>query len=211
MRLNGDFIIANDPRFKFDFYNVLRHWLFREYFKDVGSIYEFGCGTAHNLVVLARMFPQKSIYGLDWIPEIKELIEILSKQYKLNMHAKVFDMEKPKFKMPVEDNSAFLTTWSLEQLGKRFESYLKFVLAKKPKIVIDINSFVELYNPDKLTEYLTIKFNNQRFYLEGYLDRLKELEKKGKITIHKIHNVHLGTLFHNGFSYVVWSPISNKK
>ncbi len=206
VRYNGDFFIAGDQKFKLNFYRVLRRWLFRRYLGKVDNVYEFGCGTSYNLVELAQLYPDKKLYGLDWVRPALDMIKLIVKKYGYNMHSGIFDMFSPDLNLEVKPNSAFFTTGALEQLGRDFNPFLEFILAKSPKVVIDVNSFVELYDPNKLTDHLTLLFNEKRDYLDGYITALRNLEKKGRIKIHKINNLKLGTLFQNGSSYVIWSP-----
>lgn len=211
LRLHGDFVIARDPSFRLNFHKFLCRWVFQKYFHDISTVYEFGCGPALNLVELAQIYPGKTLYGLDWVRPIPDIIGLIAKKYGYNIHGGLFDMSSPNFDLAVKNNSAFFTSSALEQLGKNFQPYLDFVLAKSPDVVVDVNSFVDLYNQDNLLEYLAVMFNEKRNYLNGYITVLRELEKKKKIIIHKICKVQLGTLYHNNFSYVVWSPIKMKR
>ena len=63
MRWNGDYLLPFESNFEVQFFTVLRLWLFNEYFRTVSHVYEFGCGTGHNLVVLRKLFPEKHLIG----------------------------------------------------------------------------------------------------------------------------------------------------
>lgn len=211
LRLHDDFIIARVPSFRLNFHKFLCQWIYQKYFREVDVVYEFGCGTAFNLIELARVFPEKMLYGLDWVSPVSGIIRLIAEKYDYNIHGGLFDMFSPNFDLVIENNSAFFTFSALEQLGKNFQPYLDFVLAKSPDIVVDIDAFVDLCNPDSLPDYLAIMFNQKRNYLNGYIMALRELEKKKKIIIQKIHKVPFGTLYQNGFSYVVWTPLEKSR
>src|SRR5688500_8650569 len=57
MRIKRVFAQPNDPWFELRFVEVLRSWMFQEFFKPFANVYEFGCGTGFNLVSLAQQFP----------------------------------------------------------------------------------------------------------------------------------------------------------
>ena len=39
---------------------MISYAVFLKFFKNINSIYEFGCGTGHNLIRLAKIFPKKN-------------------------------------------------------------------------------------------------------------------------------------------------------
>jgi hypothetical protein len=77
VRLFANYVKVNSPYFELDFIRVLRSWLYKKYFNECESIYEFGSGTGHNLVDLARIYQDKAIVGLDFVPSACELISKL--------------------------------------------------------------------------------------------------------------------------------------
>ena len=72
LRLNLNYITSSDPNFELNFYTVYRQYLFRRYLSDFDSIYEFGCGTGYNLLIMAQMYPQKKFYGINCLKEVKK-------------------------------------------------------------------------------------------------------------------------------------------
>ena len=205
IRLFGDYVIPHDSHFELSFYILLRRHLFKKYLPDADAIYEFGCGPAHNLVELARMYPDKELHGLEWAGPSLEIIRLLAQKHGYKVIEHEFNMFTPK-DLEVNPNTAFLEIGAFEQLGKNFEPMLEFMLNKKPKIVVQMDAFLELCNPDNLSDYLSIKHNTRRNYLRGYLTRLRELEAAGKIQIIKAHKVKCCGLYEDGYSYVVWEP-----
>ncbi len=66
-RLNGDYIFSEDGQFEYNFYRVISSWLFSLFLNEPETIYEFGAGSAHNVLALSDLFPEKTIFGLDWL------------------------------------------------------------------------------------------------------------------------------------------------
>lgn len=207
VRLLGDYVMPRDPEFELHFYEIYRLWLFRKYLSEVHSVYEFGCGTAFNLVELAKLYPEKTLHGLEWVDPPREIIKLLHERCGYNITGHFFDMFNPNEDIQVEDNSAFLAIGSLEQLGADFEPFLQFVLRKKPAIFVHVDSITELYDENNLSDYLALKHDLKRNFLRKYLTRLRELEKEGRVEIMKVQKVPCGGLYHDGYSHIIWRPI----
>ena len=206
LRYRQDYVTAIDPDFEFNFFKVLRLWLFRKYLKDVKTIYEFGCGPGHNLVALAKLFPEKEIHGLDWVKSSCELVNKIAEVYHHNITGHIFDMFHPDESLNIQNNSAILTIGALEQLGRKFEAFLQFQLKKNPTLCLNVEPFLELYNQDNLADYLAVKYQDKRNYLAGYLERLQQLKAEGKIEILKTHRMLFGSYYYDGWSFVIWRP-----
>lgn len=207
LRLEGNFIFPHDARFDLNFRTVFYSFLFDKYLKNAGSIWDFGCGTGYTLVMMAKMFPEKQIHGLDWAAASAELVAQIAKAYNLKLTGHRFDMFSPDCQLKLDKGSAVLTLNSLEQLGDGYEPFLKYLLNARPALCVNSEPMAELYNPEILFDYVALKYHNGRNYLGYYLTRLKELATQGKIEILKVHRVPFGILYHEGFSYVVWRPL----
>ena len=208
LRLDGDFTRPLDPDFEFNFVDILRHWAFRKYFKDIRTIYEFGCGSCQHLPVLAEIFPGKELHGLDWAVTSSKIIKKLAKEKGWNITDHLFDLYSPDERLALDSSCGVFTVGTMEQLGRNFEPFLQFLLRKRPAIVMHMETISELYNEEKLIDYLAIRYDRKRNYLEGYLDRLQELERKGKIEILKAHRLFFGNSYHDSYSLLVWRPKS---
>ena len=207
LRLNGGYIRPSDDRFELNYFSMLRDYLCARYLKNSDSIYEFGCGPGLNLVAMAQQYPQKDLHGLDWVSAPKQILEFLQKRYHFRVQGHIFDMFSPDKSVALGPKSGVLSIGSLEQLGMNFKAFLSYLLEQKPGIVVNVNHFTELYDPDVLLDYLAIKFERRRNYLYGFIPELQRLEKEKKIEIIKLHRAHFGSLFHDGYSYVVWRPL----
>jgi len=206
-RLFSRYIHPYDKMFEINFYNIYRHYLFMKYLGQCHNVYEFGCGTGYNLVIMARLFPNMSLTGLDWASSSVKLVETIASAYRFNLKGKRFDYFDPDYSLTIGDNSVFITLNSMEQLGNNYHAFLDFVLRKKPSLCINSEPFLELYDENNLLDYLAIKYHRKRNYLNGYLSDLKKLENDNKIEILKIQRVPFGSIFHEGYSFVIWKVL----
>lgn len=204
VRLDGNYALPLNAHFERDFYYVFRRWLYETYLSTHNPIYEFGCGTGFNLVELASMYPEKELHGSDWVDAPKKIIDLLAEKKGYNMKGHVFDMFFPNESFPMAQGSAIFAIGALEQIGDKFEPFLQFVLSRKPSIFVHVDSLVELHHENNLYDYLALSHDRKRNYLWGYITRLRELEKEGKIEILKLQRVPCGGLYHEGYSTVVW-------
>lgn len=203
-RLFSKYINPFEINFEINFYTVYRHYLFKKYLQSVDNVYEFGCGTGYNLVIMAQLFHDKKLFGLDWADSSVTLVNTIASAHKFNLSGHHFDYFNPDFSLEVGENSAFITLNSMEQLGNNYHAFLDFILYKKPSLCINSEPFIELYDQNNLLDYLVVKYHRKRNYLSGYLDALKELEHNNKIEILKVQKVRSGNIFHEGYSFVIW-------
>ncbi len=192
-RLNGEFVRGQDEQESL--YSILDD-LANRYLTDFPeTICEFGCGTGHNLVRLRDRFPHLTYVGLDWTKSSNKLIN------SLGMTGIKFDYFNPKWDMP--RGSSVFTVASLEQVGKKYKKFVKYILKQQPRVVIHIEPIPELLDHTKLIDYLSIKYMEKR----KYLDYLRSLEKRGHIMIHEARRSGIGSMFIDGYSVIVWSPL----
>jgi hypothetical protein len=123
------------------------------------------------------------------------------------MQGHVFDMFSPDRRLELPSGSGVFMVGALEQLGPNFQPFLGYLLAQRPKIVVQVNHFTELYDTDDLLDYLALRFEKKRKYLEGYLPALESLSRQGKVEILSVRRVRFGSLYHDGYSFVVWRPL----
>ncbi len=206
LRLNRSYVVPFNQNFELDYFRILRLWLFRKYLQEVDSVYEFGCGTGFNLVALAQLYPEKKLYGLDFVTSSLDLVNRIGKVHNWKITGHLFDMLTPDENLQIESDSAVLTIGSVEQLASDFEPFLQFLLKRSPELCIDILPTMELYDEANLIDYVAIMFHRKRGYTESYLTRLRELEAQNKIEILKVQRPFLGSLYLEGYSYVIWKP-----
>lgn len=204
IRLDGDYALPLNAHFEKDFYYIFRRWLYETYLAAYNPIYEFGCGTGFNLAEFANMYPEKELHGSDWVDAPKKMIDLLAEKKGYNMKGHVFDMFFPDESFSLAQGSGIFAIGALEQIGNKFEPFLQFVLSRKPAIFVHVDSLIELHDESCLYDYLALAHDRKRNYLWGYVTRLRELEKEGKIEILKLQRVPCGGLYHEGYSTVVW-------
>jgi len=206
VRLNRNYIKPTNPNFELDYFSVFRLWLFKKYLKEFESIYEFGCGTGFNLTVLAQLYPEKKLHGLDFVTSSVDLVNKIGEVYGWKMTGHFFDMLSPDENFKIGDNSAIFTIGTVEQLASNFEAFLQFLLEGSPALCIHVEPTIELYDESNLIDYLAIKFHRKRGYAEHFLTRLRELETQNEIEILKIKRLFFGSLYMEGYTCMIWKP-----
>lgn len=208
IRFRGTYIMPSDDKFELNFMALVRYYLFNKYLKNIDSIYEFGCGSGLNLIGLHKLFPRKTMHGLDWTEECKEIVDLIAKKHSYNISSHVFDMLSPDYDLNIPPRSAFLTVDGLEGLGTEFEPFLEFVLDKNPGICINIEPLIELYDNTGSNDDLAIEFHQRRGYLKGFVPRLQNLKNQRKIEILEQRRILFGSKYHEGYSFIIWKPTS---
>ena len=206
IRLKKELVIPSDPYFELKYFSVIRLWAFLEYLGKFSTVYEFGCGTGSNLVVLAKLFPHLHIYGLDFVSSSVQLIDRLAQAHGLPIDGIRFDMRSPDYNIHLAKNSAVLHFGVIEQLAGDFKPFLDYIFTNKPELVIGLEPVAELYDPGLLMDHLAIGFHKKRGYTEGYLPHLEQLAKNRKVEILKVKRTFFGSLFMEGFSFIIWKP-----
>ena len=207
MRFMGEYILPNEKNFEHEYFNIYRSWLFEKYFSDYDSIYDIGCGSSYNLVELCKQFPKKKIYGFDFVQSSVDIVNEISKFYNFNSEGKIFDIINPDFNIHLDENSLIFTAGVIEQVAGKFDKFIDYILQMKPKLVVNSEPIYELYDQENLFDYLAAKFHYKRGYTRGYLPKLLELEKEGKIEIIKLKRLNFGSLLMEGCTCIVWKPL----
>ncbi len=207
VRLNGDYVLPRNPNFERNFSEVLRLWLFKKYLAPTQAIYEFGCGSGFNLTMLAKLYPEKDLVGLDWATSAVQLVNSIGENHGLRLKGRQFDFFAPDKDLELAGNCAVVTMCALEQIGDNHEAFIQFLLDKSPALCLNMEPLCELYDAEQLVDYLAISYHKQRGYLEGFWSRLKQLAAEGKVEIQKVQRVSFGSLYHEGYSFVAWRPV----
>mgnify|MGYP003117649613 FL=1 len=207
IRFMGDYIIPSESHFEHVYFNIFRAWLFEKYFSKYDTIYDVGCGSSYNLIELCRRFPDKKVYGFDFVQSSVDIVNDLSKHHGFNTEGRLFNMIEPDFDVQLNDNSVFFTSGAIEQIASKFDNLIDFLLKKKPDLVVHVEPTYEVYDQSLLFDYLAAKFHRKRGYTMGYLPALQKLEAEGKIEIIKIKRLNFGSLFMEGFTNIIWRPL----
>lgn len=185
--------------------NVLRRFLFKRYFSEVRTVYEFGAGTGHNMVALAQQYPNKAIHALDWVEPSLRIFELLRQKHGFSIQGHLFDLANPDPQFLLAPRSAVITVGALEQLGNRFNPFLEFLLSRKPDICLHVETLYEVYDQEDFFDWLGAQYLEKRGYLRGFLASLRELEARKQIEILKVQRT-FGCVYHDGYNYVAWRP-----
>lgn len=204
LRLYKDYVMPCDPNMEFNFFTVLRLWLFKKYLKDFDRIYEFGCGTGYNLTLIDDIFPDKIMRGFDWSEASIRILDLLREIYGMKVHGQLFDMYSPDYKVYFDEHCAVFTIGALEQLGSNHHEFMKFLMDAHPGLCIHLEPILEFYDENNLVDYLAIRFHKHRNYLDSFLPALQAQGKENKIKIIETNRMQFGSMFHDGWSMTVW-------
>lgn len=208
MRYYGNYIKPYSPTFEHDFTVVFRNWLYKRWFKNFTHIYEFGCGTGQNLALLAKIFGnQKRLYGFDWAPESQGILKAIVDKYNWNITGGNFDMFNPPEGDEFPPSSLAYTSCAMEQMGDNFTPFLNYIIQAKPDLCVNVEPLIELYDENNIFDYVVLKYHRKRGYLNGFLARLLGLQKMKIIQILSAKRLRFGSLFHEGYMYVVWKVL----
>lgn len=205
LRLLGDYVRVDHPRFEYTVYTALRHFLFDRWFGGLDRVVEYGCGTGTSLMLLAQQFPHLSLCGLDWAPSSQAIVARIAARLGRPIEAKRFDMFAPA-PMELGPGCGVFTSAALEQIGDRHEALLEHWLSAQPAICVHLEPLHELYAEDSLFDEVARRYHEQRNYLRGFLTRLRQLAAAGRIEILAERRTGFGSFFHEGYSLVVWRP-----
>jgi hypothetical protein len=207
-RFMGEFVMPTNRNYEIKMFSLLQYWIFDKYLKNFKHIYEFGCGTGHNLLRLREVNSTAELCGLDWANASQELIRGLAEALsdkKLKAHH--FDFFSPDNNFKLDPKGALFTMTSLEQTGDRYKDFIDYILKNKPALCIHVEPTNETLNKESLLDYLSIEYAKKRKYLNGFIDYLKSLEKEKKIKIINIQRSYIGSFYIDGFSIIVWKPL----
>lgn len=202
MRLNKEFVMPFNPEFEMNWYRLLLAYLFNTFLKPHKNIYEFGCGTGHNLAQFREWDSTKCYYGLDWSSSAVNLVDDLGKR----MHGSKFDLCYPAWEYVLQPSSAVLTIGALEQTGQQYGDFIQYLLKNKPAIVVHIEPIIEWYNWANLVDYTAIRYHKARGYWVGFPDYMLRLHNDDKIKIVEARRFGVGSKYLEGYMLWTWRP-----
>ncbi|MEA2905400.1 MAG: hypothetical protein QOI12_2787 [Alphaproteobacteria bacterium] len=207
VRLGDDYARPADPRFELYWFRILRLWLFKTYLAEFDRVLEFGCGSGYNLAALAELYPEKELVGLDWSEAAVALVGRIGATQDRRLIGRQFDFFDPDPSLALGKTSAVMTFAALEQTGTRFTRFLDWLLERKPGLVINMEPALELYDADRPFDQLAVRYHTGRDYLSGYFPGIRELANEGKAQILKLLRPRFGSLYHEGYSLLIWRPV----
>ena len=208
VRWKQNWIKSSSSSLEYDMFSTLIDWVIDTNLVSFESIYEFGCGTGHNLIRMRERFPQANLVGLDWATSSQSLInEFAAKTNDVKLQSANFDFMNPNYDLEIQTNSAVITIAALEQTGENFKQFINYLIASKVELVLHIEPINELLDENKLIDNLSIRYFRKRNYLNGLLTHLKGLQEVGKIKITNTQRSFVGSMYIDGYSIVAWKPL----
>jgi hypothetical protein len=196
-----------EPNFEQNWRRVYQEWLFQTYFTDAKQIFEFGCGSGIHVSVLADMFPDKKIVGLDWAEPSCEIVNNMHKLRGWNTEGRLFDFYHPNYDLEIPPDSTVMTFAALEQISDASSPFIEFLIKKRPKLCVFIEPIYDWYDAANFIDHLAMRSHETRNFLKGMYGNLRQLQKDGRIEILKEHRVEFGSLLHEGYSQIIWRPV----
>jgi|GEM_PF-2719246 len=209
VRFHGDYALFKDRLFEFALCHCVKSVLYANYIQDGDRIVDLGTGSAANIYLLLKLFPNSQVVGSDWAEPSVQLVDLISKTFGNRAKGARFDMlslEGGDDLGPL-DESVVLSVHSFEQLGAQWGPVLDMLLEKKPKLCIQIEPVLENYGDNDLLDTLAQLYHSKRGYLEGYKSELLKLKDAGQIEILDDRKLQLGTMLHDPYSILVWRPL----
>lgn len=205
LRLNGRFVIADDPDYEWKWYRRFLAETAERWLVDARCIYEFGCGSGHNVAWLARRFPSKLIIGCDWSTAAVDIVREMRMRSVTNVEGRSFDFYCPE--QWSLDGCIVLTVGAMEQTGTRWQPMLDYLLAAHPKRVVHIEPLRDVYFPGNPVDQTAIEAHDARGFWTGYLDALRRLREAGRVDIEHVERTGLGSLLVEGYTQLIWRPL----
>ena len=207
IRWKQEWIQPNSPTMEYDMLGLIVNFITDSYLENFSNIYEFGCGTGHNLLRIRNRLPDVNLIGLDWATSSQALIrQVAVDTSDPKFTGENFDYFKPNRDLKIKDNSAVITVASLEQTGSKFNEFVDYLVAQKPSLVIHIEPMWEPLDETNLMDYLSIKYFEKRSYLNGLQKYIEHLENQGTAEIIKKERTYVGSFYIDGYSLLVWKP-----
>ena len=195
---------TNSENCELNMLRVLQLYLYEKYCKNINNIYEFGCGTGHNLFALSEIDNEKSFFGFDWSNPPKQIFENIEKFYNRKFKFNNFDFVNPNYDVNILNNSVVFTFAALEQIGEKHIEFTKFLINKNPTLCIHLEPIAEILDQNDALQDLSVRYINKRNYLSNFYTSLKQLEKENKIEILEVGRSTIGSYLIEGYSIIVW-------
>jgi hypothetical protein len=171
-----------------------------DYLDGHRMIWEFGCGSGHNLAWLKRKFPDTKVTGLDWSWSSVELAR------RIGVDARRFDFFNPVIP-DLGEHAAVLTIGALEQTGNRWKGFMMEMLQAKPGICVHLEPMREWYDRDNIVDASAIAVHAAKGFWTGFWDWLKAKRRENKVEILEARRTGFGSLMVEGYNVIVWRPI----
>jgi SAM-dependent methyltransferase len=211
VRWRQRYIRALHSSLEYRMFGLLLDWIIDEWLLAPEHVYEFGCGTGHNLLRVRERHPQAKLTGLDWAETSQAVIRRIATTIGDDrLESRRFDYFNPDYSLTLEEGATVITVASLEQTGDQFKGFIDYLSGQPIERVIHVEPISELLDPDNLLDYLSIRYFRARNYLNGLVDYLHLKESRGDLQILRQQRSFVGSFFIDGYSLVMWRPINVK-
>jgi hypothetical protein len=99
-----------------------------------------------------------------------------------------------------------MTVHAMEQLGSNWQSFLDFLIARRPALCLHIEPILEHYDERSSFDARARRYHLKRGYLQGFLPEVLALCKEGKADLIGSRRVRFGGLYHEAYSILAWRP-----
>lgn len=208
IRWRQKWILPKEKEMEYNLLCLILEYLIDQYISENDSVYEFGCGTGHNLLRIRKVFKKTYLHGLDWATSSQSIIRKISEETQDTLlEASNFDYFEPNKGLKLHNEAVVLTVASLEQTGSHFKDFIDYLIDQKPRLVIHIEPLWEPLDPSNLLDNLSIRYFKKRNYLDGLVCYLQEKQENNKVEIIDTKRSFVGSFFIDGYSILVWKPI----
>lgn len=210
VRWKGDLYIPLSDSYEYNMLAVIGDWAFDRYLRNASRIFEFGCGTGHNMFRMRDVNPEACLVGLDWAESAVKFINLQAQAGAYGDPTKTwaerFDYFDPNPSLYVPPGSGFVTVASLEQTGRKWHKWMEWALDAKPSICVHIEPIEEVLMPDVLLDHLSLEYFTKRGYLSGFLRHLTTGSYRHNAEVVEVVRPRIGSKFIEGYTVVVWRP-----
>tara|TARA_R100000005_G_C4994171_1_gene201175 strand:- start:260 stop:1177 length:918 start_codon:yes stop_codon:yes gene_type:complete len=202
--IDKKFCTTNTEVLDWKYQLAVRKIIFSKYLFDIKKVYDFGSGSGINVYLINKIFDNIKLQASDSSKVSVEILEELNNYLGINVEYDMIDMKQP-INIDIEKDSAVITTSSLEQVGEEIDSFIDFVLSKKPKRVINIEPILEFSENNEFDNLMKL-YCEKRNYLKYYYSKLLQLERENKIKILFKKRTRVAGLFIEN-SVIVWEVL----
>jgi|TARA_R100000479_G_scaffold81415_2_gene39466 hypothetical protein len=202
--IDKKFCTTNTEVLDWKYQLAVRKIIFSKYLFDIKKVYDFGSGSGINVYLINKIFDNIKLQASDSSKVSVEILEELNNYLGIDVEYDMIDMKQP-INIDIEKDSAVITTSSLEQVGEEIDSFIDFVLSKKPKRVINIEPILEFSENNEFDNLMKL-YCEKRNYLKYYYSKLLQLERENKIKILFKKRTRVAGLFIEN-SVIVWEVL----
>jgi hypothetical protein len=166
-RYRDSLVVTDNLQLEYELSVIARLCLFHRYLRDAAYVYELGCGSCINLLLLSQLMPETRLIGFDWTSASSQIADLLGKKLRKHISGHLLDMLEPDSSVAIQENSAIISIHAFEQLGHKFEAILDFMVRSRPSIVVQYEPVLEFYNEDRLLDELALRYCRKRGILKA--------------------------------------------